>query len=103
MEDRRAGGREPGISAANGLFLALRGAGGLPFRSRRHISSAMNYVLALFLPPLSILLTGRVFLSIVVFLIWVPAIIFSGGLTHPMFILLAWILIYQAHQDRRAG
>lgn len=61
----------------------------------------MNYVLALFLPPLSILLTGRVFLSIVVFVIWVPAIIFSGGLTHPMFILLAWILIYQAHEDRR--
>ncbi|WP_093743350.1 hypothetical protein [Sulfitobacter delicatus] len=54
------------------------------------------------LPPLSILLIGRPILSIVVFLIWVPAIIFSGGLTHPMFILLAWILIYQAHQDRRA-
>ncbi len=61
----------------------------------------MNYVLALFLPPLSILLAGRIFTSIVVFVIWVPAIIFSGGLTHPMFILLAWILIYQARQDRR--
>ena len=62
----------------------------------------MNYVLALFLPPLSILLTGRLFVAIVVFFIWVPAIIFSGGLTHPMFILLAWILIYQAREDRRA-
>lgn len=62
----------------------------------------MNYVLALFLPPLSILLAGRLFTSIVVFIIWVPAIIFSGGLTHPMFILLAWILIYQAGEDRRA-
>lgn len=61
----------------------------------------MNYVLALFLPPLSILLLGRVFLSIIVFVIWVPAIIFSGGLTHPMFIVLAWILIYQSHADRR--
>jgi hypothetical protein len=61
----------------------------------------MNYVLALFLPPLSILLLGRVFLSIVVFLIWVPAILFTGGLTHPMFVLLAWILIYQTHEDRR--
>jgi hypothetical protein len=38
---------------------------------------------------------------IVTFLIWVPAIIFSGGLTHPMFILLAWILIYQAREDAR--
>ena len=62
----------------------------------------MNYVLALFLPPLSILLLGRIFLAILVLIIWIPAIIFSGGLTHPMFILLAWILIYQAHEDRRA-
>jgi hypothetical protein len=62
----------------------------------------MNYVLALFLPPLSILLLGRVFLAIIVLLIWIPALIFSGGLTHPMFIALAWILIFQAREDRRA-
>lgn len=61
----------------------------------------MNYVLALLLPPLSILLTGRPIVALVVFLIWVPAIIFSGGLTHPMFILLAWILIFQSREDRR--
>ena len=62
----------------------------------------MNYVLALFLPPLSILLIGRIFTSIIVFVIWIPAILFSGGLTHPMFILLAWILIYQSGEERRA-
>lgn len=62
----------------------------------------MNYVLALLLPPLSILLTGRPIVAVIVFLIWVPALIFSGGLTHPMFILLAWILIFQAREDRRA-
>lgn len=61
----------------------------------------MLYVLALFLPPLSVLLIGRIFLSIVVFVIWIPAILFTGGLTHPMFILLAWILIYQAGAERR--
>lgn len=61
----------------------------------------MNYVLALFLPPLSILFTGRPFVAIITFLIWVPAVIFSGGLTHPMFIILAWILVYQSHADRR--
>jgi len=61
----------------------------------------MNYILAILLPPLSILLTGRPFLSIIVFLIWVPALIFSGGLTHPMFILLAWFLIFHAREDRR--
>jgi hypothetical protein len=61
----------------------------------------MNYVLALFLPPLSILFTGRILLSIVVLVIWLPAILISGGLGHPIFILLAWILIYQSHADRR--
>lgn len=61
----------------------------------------MNYILAIFLPPLSILLTGRPFVAVLTFLIWVPALIFSGGLTHPMFILLAWILIFQTREDRR--
>ena len=61
----------------------------------------MNYILAIILPPLSILLTGRPILSVIVFLIWVPAIFLSGGLTHPMFVLLAWFLIFQAREDRR--
>ncbi len=69
---------------------------------RPYLNPAMNYVLALFLPPLSILLAGRPIVAIVTFLIWIPAIIFSGGLTHPMFILLAWILIYQGGEERRA-
>jgi hypothetical protein len=61
----------------------------------------MNYVLALFLPPLSILFAGRPIVAIVVFLIWLPSILFSGGLGHPVFILLAWILIYQGNEERR--
>lgn len=61
----------------------------------------MNYILALLLPPVSILLTGRPILAMIVFIIWVPALFFSGGLTHPMFIVLAWILIFQAREDRR--
>ncbi len=61
----------------------------------------MNYLLAILLPPLSILLTGRPIIAILVFLIWIPALIFSGGLTHPMFILLAWFLIFHAREDRR--
>lgn len=67
---------------------------------RPHVE-LMNYILAIFLPPLSILLTGRPFLSIIVFLLWIPALFFSGGLTHPMFILLAWALIFHAREDRR--
>ncbi|WP_025063161.1 hypothetical protein [Sulfitobacter guttiformis] len=58
----------------------------------------MNYLLAILLPPLSIFLTGRPILGILVFVIWVPALIFSGGLTHPMFILLAWLLIFSSRE-----
>ncbi|RYH12080.1 hypothetical protein [Tropicimonas sp. IMCC6043] len=60
----------------------------------------MNYLLAILLPPLSIAIAGRPILGFITFLIWVPAIIFSGGLTHPMFILLAWLLIHQSSVTR---
>ncbi|MEM1432116.1 MAG: hypothetical protein AAGG09_21880, partial [Pseudomonadota bacterium] len=68
---------------------------GLPLGRLRPYVKDMNYVLALLLPPLSILLTGRWVLSIVVLVIWIPAILVSGGLTHPVFVVLAWILIFQ--------
>ena len=58
----------------------------------------MNYLLALLLPPLSILLTGRPFLGLLVFPIWLIALFFSGGLTHPMFVLLAWLVIFQSRE-----
>jgi hypothetical protein len=61
----------------------------------------MNYILALLLPPLSIFLAGRPITGIILVPIWILAIIFSGGLTHPMFILLAWIIIYERGQARR--
>ncbi len=63
---------------------------------------AMNYVLALLLPPLSILLAGRPILAVVVFVIWLPAIVISGGLGHPLFVVLAWILIWQGQERGRA-
>ena len=74
-----------------------------PLETRRFHDQieGMNYILAILIPPLSILLTGRPFLAVIVFLIWVPALVFSGGLTHPMFILLAWALIFHAREDRR--
>jgi hypothetical protein len=58
----------------------------------------MNYILALLLPPLSIILTGRVIVGLLLVPIWILALIFSGGLTHPMFILLAWLLIFQSRE-----
>jgi type IV secretory pathway VirB3-like protein len=61
----------------------------------------MNYLLALLVPPLAILFAGRPIVAIVALPIWLVASIFSFGAAHVMFILLAWILIYQAHEDRR--
>ncbi|SDE10651.1 hypothetical protein [Limimaricola pyoseonensis] len=55
----------------------------------------MLYVLALLLPPVAIMLTGRVIVGLIVLVIWLPAILISGGLGHPIFILLAWFLIHQ--------
>jgi len=66
------------------------------------IFAAMNYLLALLLPPLSIVLTGRPILGLLVLPVWILALVFSGGLTHPMFILLAWLLIFQS-RERPAG
>ena len=61
----------------------------------------MNYILAILLPPLSILLAGRPILGIITFVIWIPALFFSGGLTHPMFIMLAWFVIFEGRNKQR--
>ncbi|MFV0335922.1 MAG: hypothetical protein ACK5JR_17840 [Tropicimonas sp.] len=60
----------------------------------------MNYLFALLLPPIAIMIAGRPIVGLIVFLIWVPALILSDGLTHPMFILLAWFLIHQGAVTR---
>ena len=60
----------------------------------------MNYILAILLPPLSILLASRPILGVITFLIWIPALFFSGGLPHPMFILLAWFVIFERRNKR---
>lgn len=65
----------------------------------RHLLS-MNYLLAILLPPLSIFLAGRVILGIIIAPIWILALIFSGGLTHPMFVLLAWFIIFERREKR---
>ena len=51
---------------------------------------------------MAIVFAGRPFLGVLVFLIWFPALVFSGGHTHPMFILLAGFIIFQA-ATARAG
>ena len=61
----------------------------------------MNYVFAVLMPPLAIAVVGRPFVGVFVFLIWLPDILFLGGLTHPMFILLAWFSIFSAEHKGR--
>jgi hypothetical protein len=107
LRDRRGeikradGGRGP--AGAGGAVPLERGRTDRVWKCRAGVPilGCMNYVLAILLPPLSILLAGRILLSIVVFVIWIPALLFSGGLTHPMFILLAWFIIFHAREDRR--
>ena len=60
----------------------------------------MNYILAILLPPLSILLAGWPLTAILTLVIWIPAILFTGGLTHPMFVILAWLIIHQSNTAR---
>ncbi|MGR3803953.1 hypothetical protein [Marinibacterium profundimaris] len=60
----------------------------------------MLYLLAILLPPLAIFLSGWIITSFIVLIIWIPAIILSGGLTHPMFIILAWLMIHQSKVQR---
>lgn len=61
----------------------------------------MNYLLAILLPPLSIILSGRPIIGIIILIIWPFALVFSGGLTHPMFILLAWFIIFEGRNRAR--
>jgi hypothetical protein len=75
----------------------------LEFLQGDPIYHRMNYLLALLLPPLSIVLTGRVIIGILVLPIWIFALVFSGGLSHPMFILLAWLLIFQSRERSASG
>lgn len=70
-----------------------------PRRGHPHLLT-MNYLLAILLPPLSIFLAGRVILGIIIAPIWILALIFSGGLTHPMFVLLAWFVIFERREKR---
>ncbi len=70
-----------------------------PFGGRAHLLT-MNYILALLFPPLSIFLAGRPILGLLIAPVWVLALFFSGGLTHPMFILLAWFVIFERRERR---
>jgi len=63
----------------------------------------MIYILAVFLPPLALLLNGQIFSAILNLVILVPCIVF-GLLIHPLFFvpsLHAVIAIYMDRKDRQ--
>lgn len=61
----------------------------------------MNYVLALFLPTLAMIFTGRWILGVLLTLPWVVLSVLSSGIAHGAFVVIAWILIFQARADQR--
>jgi len=61
----------------------------------------MNYILAVFIPPLSVLLTGKIFSAVIIAVLWVASVAVTMGLSHPVFVILAWIIIARARGDKR--
>lgn len=61
----------------------------------------VNYVFAIFLPPLSVLFAGKPLTAILVGLIWLASVALTLGLSHPIFVILAWIIIARARGDKR--
>ena len=62
----------------------------------------MLYIIALFIPPLGVLLAGRVFSAIFLFVVWVFLVVVVFILPgHIIAAVLAWIIIASAKGDRR--
>lgn len=61
----------------------------------------MIYLIALFLPPLAALFTGRPFAAFALFILWLLAWAFLLVIGHIFVVLLTWIVISSARADRR--
>ena len=61
----------------------------------------VNYLLAIFIPPLSILLAGKIITSIFAGILWLFSIFIFPIIGHLIFVVLAWVMIAQAANDRR--
>lgn len=64
------------------------------------VDKQMLYLLSLFIPPLGVLLAGRIFTGIILLIIWIPAVVLFF-LSHIIFVVIAWIIIASAKGDRR--
>lgn len=60
----------------------------------------MRYILSVFIPPLGILLTGKIFSAIGILIAWVVICIFIWPM-HVVFVIVAWVIIAQARADKR--
>ena len=60
----------------------------------------MRYLLSVFIPPLGVLLTGRIIAALLMFAAWVFVCLFVWPL-HVVFVVVAWLMIAQAKADRR--
>lgn len=60
----------------------------------------MRYLLSVLIPPLGVLLTGRLFAAAFMLAAWVFICLFVWPV-HVVFVIVAWIIIAQAKADRR--
>lgn len=61
----------------------------------------MSYILALFIPPLGVLVAGKPFQAVFLFIFWLMALMISIILGHFLVIVVSWVMIGAARGDRR--
>jgi len=62
----------------------------------------MLYIVAIFIPPLAVLLAGRFFTAIFLFLIWIFLLLFVFIIPgHIITTVLAWIIVANTVGERR--
>lgn len=63
----------------------------------------MLYLIALLIPPLGVFLIGRPITAIIMALVWIISLPFTFGSSHILFVIIAWLIIFQTREDRRAN
>lgn len=61
----------------------------------------MLYLVSLFIPPLGVLFAGRPFVALLLAAAWVASLLLTFGLSHIVFVVLAWVIIASAKGDKR--
>lgn len=61
----------------------------------------MLYLVAFLIPPLGVIFAGKVFTGLILGVLWFVAVVYTFGLAHIVFIVLAWVIIASAKGDKR--